>query len=270
MAGKHRTVDPPSPWEALHRADPSLFEPVRTRAAFEDVMRQIIDLVGTGQLVEGDVLPGERVLAAQMQVSRPTIRLAIGELAKAGIVEVKPGRTGGIRLVSQWIPGEFLGETVALRADETFALLEARRAVEPRVALLAAMRGTDDHFSAMQAALELQEQHAAERPKAMQAEFRFHRIMWQASGNQALEAMMRGLFGRMATIFDMAMRTQSDQATAVELHRATLSAIRRGRVDDVESVMDDHMGYLERMAEEAFGRQRIRPLPPFLLRRDPE
>ena len=49
-----------------------------------DVVGQILDRVKSGELKVGDVLPGERVLAAQMDVSRPTVSAAMGRLAEAG------------------------------------------------------------------------------------------------------------------------------------------------------------------------------------------
>lgn len=252
------------------RVSAALFEPVTTRAASEAVVHQILSLIQSGRLEEGDVLPGERVLASAMQVSRPTIRLAATALAEQGLVEVRPGRAGGIVLTSRWIPpdGDGVG-TAELGAEGAFELLEARRAVEPRVAQLAAMRGTVAQFDAMRAVLALQADHLSDRPKAIQAELMFHRQMWHAAGNAELEAMLSRLFRRMSTVLDMAMRTDSDQQRAVELNQATLEVIGRGNSDEIDAVMDEHMSYLERIVEETFGHSRIRPIPAFLVGRGP-
>ena len=51
-------------------------------------MAQIAEGIANGMLRAGQALPGERVLAAEMDVSRRTIRDAIRVLAGAGIVEV--------------------------------------------------------------------------------------------------------------------------------------------------------------------------------------
>jgi GntR family transcriptional regulator, transcriptional repressor for pyruvate dehydrogenase complex len=195
----------------------TVFEPVRTRKTFEDVTRQILEAIRSGELQAGDALPGERRLAALMEVSRPTVRAAIGVLADAGVVEVTPGRAGGISIASIWIPDELIPPAEALAADEAFALLEARRALEPQVAQLAAMRGTDAIFAAMEDTIELQQANATHHRRALQAEVMFHRLMWKASENRPLEQMLRQLFERLETVFDMAMRTESDTANAVGL-----------------------------------------------------
>jgi GntR family transcriptional regulator, transcriptional repressor for pyruvate dehydrogenase complex len=251
---------------AVERVGSELFRPITTRAAFESVVRQIIGLIQGGRLSEGDVLPGERVLASLMQVSRPTIRLAIATLAKEGLVEVRPGRAGGIVLISRWVPPHLEEDwSVELGVDELFELLEARRALEPRVAQLAAMRGTAAQFDEMRETLALQKAHLSDRPKAIQAELMFHRQMWHAAGNAELEAMLARLFRRMSTVLDMAMRTQADQQSALELNQATLEVIARADSREVNTAMGEHMAYLERIVEETFGRSRIRHMPDFLI-----
>jgi GntR family transcriptional regulator, transcriptional repressor for pyruvate dehydrogenase complex len=264
MARTGRAVDD-GPRGHSRVAPEELFAPVRTRKSFEDVLQQIVDRIRSGQLREGDDLPGERRLAAIMEVSRPTVRLAIAALANAGVVEVRPGRAGGIRVNSMWIPDGLVNTTTELRVDETFELLEARRALEPRVAQLAALRGTDEHFAAMRHSIELQAAHAAEdRRKAIQAEMLFHRLLWQAAGNRTLEDMLRRLFDQLEVVFDMGLRTSTDQTAAVGIHERTLAAVMRGDPEEVEIAMNEHMSHLEQIAEDAFGRKRIRQVPAFL------
>jgi DNA-binding FadR family transcriptional regulator len=248
------------------RVPSELFQPVTTRAAFEAVMRQIADLVDAGHLHEGDALPGERILAAAMQVSRPTIRLAVGTLVDAGVLEVAPGRGGGIRIRSRWFPDDLRGRTaLELNAEQLFALLEARRTLEPRVAQIAAVRGSTAQFEAMRDAVDLQEQCVDDRPKAIQAELHFHRLLWRAAGNDPLESMLVRLFRTMSTAFDMALRTAPDKEDAIVLNRETLEAVSSGDLREVDLAMDRHMAYLENIAEETFGRKRIRDVPPFLV-----
>jgi DNA-binding FadR family transcriptional regulator len=241
-----------------------LFAPVRTRKTFEDVLGQIVDRVRSGQLQEGDDLPGERKLAATMEVSRPTVRMAIAALADAGVVEVRPGRGGGIRIKSRWIPDGLVASTSELRVDQTFELLEARRTLEPRVAQLAALRGTEEHFDAMQHSIELERTNFDNHSKSLQAELLFHRLLWQAAGNSTLETMLIQLFDQLESAFDMVLRTEGDHESAIGIHDRTLAAVKRGDPAEVEQAMDEHMSHLEQIAEDSFGRRRLREIPSFL------
>jgi GntR family transcriptional regulator, transcriptional repressor for pyruvate dehydrogenase complex len=49
------------------------------------------------------------------------------------------------------------------------------------------------------------------------------------------------------------------------MHVRTLAAIRAGDLDQVNAVMDEHLGQLERTWEQETGRALVRPTPDFLV-----
>jgi GntR family transcriptional repressor for pyruvate dehydrogenase complex len=247
------------------RASRTLFEPVRSRQTLDDVLLQIADAVRSGAVGEGDLLPGERALAEQMQVSRPTVRAAVQTLVEAGVLEVMSGRGGGPRVVSMWVPPELTARVQrGPSADATQRLLEARRAVEPRVAQLAALRGTDDDFSRMQRSIELLDTHRDDRARYEQAHDIFHRVMWQAAGNPVLERTLIMIFRGLAVERDSMMRTDIDLGAAIELHDSTLRALKSGRPEVVEREMHRHLEHFELLMEDVFGRGMTTRIPEFL------
>jgi len=246
------------------------FSPVRSRSAADDVLHQVLDRIRSGQLVEGDSLPGERTLASQLEVSRPTVRIAIARLVDAGLLRNGTGRSGSPEVVSIWIPDDLAMAHAAPPAtgddDAIFRLLEARRTVEPRVAQLAALRAGPEHFRLLQQSIDLLREHQGDHPKAAQAEVMFHRTMWRAAGNVPLERMMVGLFRDLIVVRDMTLRTPVDYAAAIEHHAATLAALRQGSPDEIEREMSRHLGYLEDIAEHVLERRAHRDRPSFLNR----
>jgi GntR family transcriptional regulator, transcriptional repressor for pyruvate dehydrogenase complex len=62
---------------------------------FEEIAAHIETMMTSGSLSPGDRLPSERRLAAQLRVSRSSIREAIRILDQKGLVEIRRGRTGG-------------------------------------------------------------------------------------------------------------------------------------------------------------------------------
>jgi DNA-binding transcriptional regulator YhcF (GntR family) len=136
------------------------FEPVSTRRTFEEAVEQIADKVKSGELHVGDRLPSERELAAQMRISRPTLREAVKALAEAGVLEVRRGQSGGIFVASELVPRELVRTTTQMRVSEVAGVLEARRLLEPRVAQLAAVHAGEEDFAAMQATIERQRELA--------------------------------------------------------------------------------------------------------------
>src|SRR3954454_271794 len=121
-----------------------MFTPVRTRRTFEEAAEQIAEKVRAGELRAGDKLPGERALAAQMEISRPTLRDAIAVLVEAGLLHVRRGPGGGMFGASDVVPVELVRQRSHRPRGEVASVLEAGRLLEPRVAQLAAVRAVEE------------------------------------------------------------------------------------------------------------------------------
>ncbi len=103
--------------------------------------RQII----SGQFTVGDMLPAERVIAEQMDVSRTVIREAMIMLEVEGFVEVRKG--SGIRVISNTGNNDKNVESLDfsdefMRTCGPFELLQARQLFESSIAEFAAMQAT--------------------------------------------------------------------------------------------------------------------------------
>jgi GntR family transcriptional regulator len=59
------------------------------------IERWLMEEITAGAISAGDRLPGERELAAALQVSRMTLRQALDGLARRGVLIRTPGRSGG-------------------------------------------------------------------------------------------------------------------------------------------------------------------------------
>jgi GntR family transcriptional repressor for pyruvate dehydrogenase complex len=94
------------------------FVPVGPRRTFEGAVEQIAERIRLGELDAGDRLPSERDLAASMQISRATLREAVHVLVDAGVLAVRTGSTGGIFVLSDYVPMELLRSKSDLRLEE--------------------------------------------------------------------------------------------------------------------------------------------------------
>ena len=224
--------------------DVTVFTPVRARRTFEAVVSQVADAIRAGELRRGDRLPSERSLAERMEVSRPTLREAIKVLAQAGVVEVRPGSSGGTFVLSEVIPPS-LGEATESRLAEVPAVLEARRALEPAVAKLAARNGSEADFAELERIVALQRKSLDDWARITQLDNRFHAQLAKATKNPVLVALMAALAKQLE--IPRATRTAKsiDAATAVAVNEETLAAIRSGDEIRIDEVMGRHLGLLE-------------------------
>lgn len=249
------------------------FTPVRTRRTFEEALAQIAERIRHGELSIGDQLPSERLLAAQMQISRPTVREALKVLADSGVVEVRPGSKGGAFVASDYIPRDVLRRRTDLRVAEIGGVLEARRLLEPQVAMLAALHAREPDFEAMARTIDQQRRCAAgqegmlaHEDRFLQLDLQFHLAMARATGNSTIVALMRSLVRRLEIVRDMAVHEATVADWVIDIHERTLAAIRDGDPELIYRVMDEHLGQLERVWQRESGRARLRPLPTTVLR----
>lgn len=66
-------------------------DPASTTPPYEQVRRQLAELIETGQLPEGTRLPPVRQLAGDLELAPGTVARAYSELESAGLVETRRG-----------------------------------------------------------------------------------------------------------------------------------------------------------------------------------
>jgi DNA-binding FadR family transcriptional regulator len=251
-----------------------VFTPVQTRRTFEEAVAQIAEKVKLGELHVGDRLPSERALAEQMEISRPTLREAIKVLHDSGVIEVRRGAGGGMFVATEFVPPDLVARRRDIRIHEVAQVLEARRLLEPRVAQLAAMRGGQADFEAMQKTIDAQHELVAEGPilrggredRFLALDVRFHLALARASGNDVLVGLMRTVYRDLEIARDMAMHHETVPDWSLDIHEQTLAAVRSGDLERVEAVMDEHLAAIERTWEQETGSPLVRPVPGFLRR----
>jgi GntR family transcriptional repressor for pyruvate dehydrogenase complex len=236
-----------------------MFTPVRTRRTFEEAAEQIADCVRNGQLRVGDRLPGERTLAAQMEISRPTLREAIKVLVVAGVLEVRRGHEAGMYVASDIVPADLVRERSNMRLGEVAAVLEARRIVEPGVARIAAQRADEDDLAALERSIEAMRKIVragygpGDEDRFLQLDVQFHLALARAADNPTVERLLRMLFRELEIARDMAMHEPLVPEWTIAIHEETLAAVAGSDLDVVDEVMGRHLGRLETTWHEEAG-----------------
>ena len=133
-------------------------KPVSKRLVPDAVFDQILTEVVDGELAAGESLPSERRLAEVLGVSRPAVREALQRMAQARLVDVRHGGSTTVREFRR-SAGLDLLPRLLVRNDEldvsvARSILEARLAIAPEVAALAAERGGGSLHDALDEAIE--------------------------------------------------------------------------------------------------------------------
>jgi DNA-binding FadR family transcriptional regulator len=120
-------------------------QPVNRRSVPDEVFDQVLSEVVDGGIGAGEPLPSERRLAEVLGVSRPAVREALQRMAQTGLLHVRHGGATTVRDFKRYAGLDLLPRLLVRHGDLDPAvarsILEARLAVGPGVAALAAERG---------------------------------------------------------------------------------------------------------------------------------
>lgn len=146
---------------------------------YNEVARRIIEMIEEGQFPPGSRLPGERDLAAQLGVSRVTVREAQIALQAKGRIEVRTGSGAKV------LPPKPTKE--ALPVMSAFELTQARTLFESEAAALAATIITDQELEILDDLVAQMDGEGAENGALHEdADRNFHLTIAKASKNGAI------------------------------------------------------------------------------------
>ena len=180
-------------------SEPSSFAPARRLRTLDDVFLQIRDAILAGQIAEGARLPNERDLAERFEVGRPTVREALRSLEALGIVDIRPGRSGGAYATrpSEATLASALSTLVSLQGATAQELAEFRLSFEADTAWWAARRADADDVQTLEALVaetrRLLKQIGDDWTSLTEADARWHEALARATKNRLRIGISLGL-----------------------------------------------------------------------------
>lgn len=217
-------VTPMRPEDALFSA------PISGRGLLGRVVNTIGMRVIGGELSPGAALPNEADLCAQLGVSRTIVREATKVLASKGLLESRPKTGTRVRPPESWNlldPDVLAWQWAAMpRSEFVREIFELRRAFEPTVAALAAVRATKEHLRIMAAALDEMDAAGDDGRRFIGPDTRFHRAILAAVGNGMLRSLSSVIETALTVSMYLSLDTPRGQHHSVPLHRAVHDAFR--------------------------------------------
>ncbi|MEU6128019.1 FCD domain-containing protein [Saccharopolyspora sp. NPDC047091] len=174
--------DPDEPVGADSALSSAALSGIRRLSAVDTVRARISLAVDLGLLAPGEWLPGNAAIATALDVSQITVRRALVALGRDGVLERRPGRGGGTRVVAEPARSA-VRETDAYRAaaDEVHRLVDQRLVLECGLAHLAARAADADRIAELHELTERMER-AADWAEFHRLDEVFHRTVAAATG----------------------------------------------------------------------------------------
>jgi GntR family transcriptional repressor for pyruvate dehydrogenase complex len=212
---------------------------------YEQVAQQVLEWVRDNGLQVGDRLPAERELASRLGVSRATVSQAMVAMEVIGVISVRHG--DGAVLVD---PSGSSTVVAAVRrhAEQLPDIIEAREALESKLAALAATRRTEEDLVAVDRALDVMAQDIEAGGRGVEGDEQFHAAVTRAGHSALLQRLM-------LEISDLVKETRIESLSqagrpleSLQGHRRIADAIRTQDAAAAAAAMRDH---IERVSDVA-------------------
>jgi GntR family transcriptional repressor for pyruvate dehydrogenase complex len=240
VAGAKR-VEPPPPQPVADEELPG----DRTDKISEIIARQIVRDIASKRYPPGTMLPPEAVMLERFRVGRASLREALRIVEVYGLITIKPGPGGGP--VVQDVTARQFARTSTfyfhLHGATFRDLLEARKAIEPMMARLAATSAEPEALERLKASVQATRQayDEANAPEWRLHTSDFHALVAGVSGNHILDLFGRSLKELYSERLEHRVVGKSDGATVLAEHSAIADAIIRRRPAEAERLMVEHM-----------------------------
>lgn len=210
------------------------------------VATDIIEQVRQQQIRVGERIPPERKLAEELGVSRTVVREAMVYLELVGIAEIRQG--SGVYVIGDE-PSHLMCE---LPEVTPYEVTEARRALEPQLAALAAEKASTSLLAELAQCVALMEaSQRFSRPDlrksaSVDADRQFHRLIALASDNPLLiqyhaDLMQHHMRGTMWERLNILADEPAEKGVWIDDHRAIFAAIEAGDPERAAQAMNHHL-----------------------------
>jgi DNA-binding FadR family transcriptional regulator len=218
------------------------FPPLASASRSDAVARRLSDVIKLGLIDDGEQLPSEAELAAQLGVATVTLREALQTLRKEGLIETRRGRRGGsfVRVPRSTSLEGVRKRLLKLSEDDLRDLGDYRVAVSGASAGFAADRASD--FEGKRLARRVTElADAHELTGSLRADSRFHIELAAMAHSIRLTRAEMAIQAEIGELLLLVLDNQAERDRAVEEHAAIADAVKTRDARTARQLAEAHV-----------------------------
>ena len=215
---------------------------IQVESPVDKIIRQLKQLIVSGQLKPGDRLPAERALSEKFGVGRSYVREAILKLEFYGLLKTNPQSGTYVSGLSIKVIDSLITDIIKFNKDDFSAMVEARYYLELDSVRLAAERKSLEDIEAIEQAMNDYEAKVNNGESAVEEDMLFHVMIARATKNSVIESMILNLIPDLIKhITENKICGDNRGKAAVEEHKAIFEALKAGDIDAAENAMAGHL-----------------------------
>ncbi len=220
------------------------FQPIEEKDKTEKIVDVLRNLIVSEKLKPGSELPAEREFAAQLNVSRYSLREALRAAQAQGLIEISRGKRPRVTNPSSEAAIQILGLAIKRSKATFFDLVIARISLECEIAGIVAAKVTNDLLEKLEIITKQMEYHKDDKEFCAEKDLEFHNALLEASGNQVFKIMLSSVAQLLMTS-RMATLELTGVDRALEGHKNIIIALKKGDSTLAKEAMLKHLEMAE-------------------------
>ena len=243
----------------MNTTEVNFFQSIKAQKLYTQIVEQFVEMIKRGEFQAGQKLPSERILSQKLNVSRTSLREALIALHMMGVVEIKSHQ--GTYISDKKIPPILKEVTYINLGESPFLILQARKAIEPNIAAIAAINRDQNSLKEIEEILVYVERsvshHQIDVNDYNDHDCAFHLAVAKATQNPILIGMgyiINNLMKQelwMTLIKNTLNSTQLSQQAGLNGHEEIYKAIRLRKPRVASTAMKAHLIMVEKVSKEA-------------------
>jgi GntR family transcriptional repressor for pyruvate dehydrogenase complex len=205
------------------------------------IIKQLKELLISGQLKPGDRLPPERKLSEKLNVGRTHVREAIRKLEFYGILKTRPQSGTYVAAIGISALESMIADILKIDSYSFLSLVETRVMLEINSIERACERRTDKDLQQMEIALNNYLQKVTKGIKAVDEDFMFHLSIAEASKNKVLKSLLLIIVPDILSNYSIFKVCDTVSLKTINEHKQMLAKIKQQNAKAACIIMKEHL-----------------------------
>lgn len=219
--------------------------PITRQKLSDQVFERLWDMIVSGELAPGDVIPSERVLMDKFGVGRPAVREALQSLANKGVITISHGERSRVNELTANIAVDQIEDIAKLLLSSEPSnlghLKQIRKIIEVGAVRIAAENANSDDIQKLREIIELQKSKLKDSKEFIKVDIEFHTAISKISKNPLLQTVTQAMLTWLFEYYTPLLHWAGREDTTLFEHSNLVDLIEAGNADDAANLMRKHL-----------------------------
>jgi GntR family transcriptional regulator, transcriptional repressor for pyruvate dehydrogenase complex len=205
------------------------------------IIRQVKDLLISGQLKPGDKLPPERKLSEKFGVGRTSVREALRKLEFYGILKTRPQSGTFVASIGISALETLISDVLKIDSYSFLSLVETRELLEVASVSYACERHNPEDILRLEISLNNYLEKAEKHISAVEEDLMFHLTIAEIGKNKVLKSMLLIIIPDIISNYSIFNVCETSTNKALEEHKLLFAQIKNRDSQSAALTMKEHL-----------------------------